>query len=102
MRWKKMLVYSVWIGVLFGFFAFSACSDGRYGVSVAYKSEVVTLRVQPEEAFTLDDVQEAKPEWFDPDTGFIKVLYTDEACTQEFTGSEEYDMTVYLKISSLS
>lgn len=96
MRWKKMLVYSVWIGVLFGFFAFSACSDGRYGVSVAYKSEVVTLRAQPEEAFTLDDIHDACPEWFDLDTGFIKVLYTDEACTQEFTGHAPDGATVYL------
>ena len=97
MRWKKMLVYSVWIGVLFGFFAFSACSDGRYGVSVAYKSEVGTLRVQPEEAFTLDDIHDACPDWFDLDTGFIKVLYTDEACTQEFDGTVQDGMKLYLR-----
>ena len=97
MRWKKMLVYSVWIGVLFGFFAFSACSDARYKVSVAYKSEVVTLRAEPGEEFTLDDIRDACPEWFDLDTGFIKVLYTDEACTQKFDGTVQDGMKLYLR-----
>lgn len=96
MKFKKSFVCAVSLVFLLGFLALSACSDARYGVSVAYKSEVVTLRAQPEEAFTLDDIHDACPEWFDLDTGFIKVLYTDEACTQEFTGHAPDGTTVYL------
>lgn len=97
MKFKKLFVCAVSLVFLFGFLALSACSDGMYQVSVAYHSEVVTLRAQPEEEFTLDDIQEAKPEWFDLDTGFVKVLYTDEACTQEFDGTVQDGMKLYLR-----
>ena len=95
MKFKKSFVCAVSLVFLFGFLALSACSDARYKVSVAYKSEVVTLRAEPGEEFTLDDIRDACPDWFDLDTGFIKVLYTDEACTQEFTGHAPDGTTVY-------
>lgn len=97
MKLKKILVCAVCLVFLLGFLTFSACSDGNYTVSVEYKSEVVTLRAVSEEEFTLDDIQKEKPEWFDLDTGFIKVLYTDEACTQKFDGTVQDSMKLYLR-----